>query len=62
MKKHPIFSFFKKIYNAIFPVLLFAAPVLAQTKDKAEDWLNYNRTYEGDRYSPLKQITPANVS
>ncbi len=62
MKKNLIFSFLKKIYSAIFPVFLCTAPILAQTKDKAEDWLNYNRTYEGDRYSPLKQITPANVS
>ena len=62
MKKHPIFSFLKKIYTAIFPVLLCTAPILAQTKDKGDDWPNYNRTYEGDRYSPLKQITTANVS
>jgi glucose dehydrogenase len=61
MKKNLILSFLKKICNAIFPIPLFAVPALAQTKDKPEDWLNYNRTYEGDRYSPLKQITQANV-
>jgi alcohol dehydrogenase (cytochrome c) len=25
------------------------------------DWLMYNRTYDSQRYSPLKQITKANV-
>src|SRR5215813_13344586 len=28
----------------------------------AEDWLMYSRTYDAQRYSPLKQITKQNVS
>ena len=28
---------------------------------KAEDWLAFNRTPKGDRYSPLRQITPVNA-
>src|SRR5580658_11382489 len=27
----------------------------------ADDWLMYSRTYDAQRYSPLKQITRANV-
>jgi len=35
----------------------------ARRDDKAgADWLTYNRTYEGDRYSPLAQLTTANVA
>lgn len=28
----------------------------------AADWRTYNRTLEGDRYSPLDQITTTNVA
>src|SRR5262249_42417497 len=28
----------------------------------AEDWLMYSRTYDAQRYSPLKQITKQNVT
>src|SRR5262249_56073449 len=28
----------------------------------AEDWLMYSRTYDAQRYSPLKQITKQNVN
>ena len=50
-----------------------AAPNKAETASSAivsdaelrnirpEDWLTYNRTLRGDRYSPLAQITPANA-
>ena len=27
-----------------------------------QNWLTYSRTYDGGRYSPLAQITPANVA
>src|SRR5690349_9532829 len=36
------------------------APALAQTT--AGDWPGYNRTLTGERFSPLKSITPANVA
>ena len=46
----------------------FAAPT-SQGPDDAEllnpapgDWLRYNRDFLGQRYSPLKQITPRNVA
>ena len=44
-----------------------AAPLGAQRDTGAaavppSDWRTYNRTLEGDRYSPLDQITAANVA
>lgn len=33
----------------------------AAPPDQAADWPAYNRTLAGDRYSPLAQVTPANV-
>ncbi|WP_415418991.1 glucose/quinate/shikimate family membrane-bound PQQ-dependent dehydrogenase [Acetobacter malorum] len=40
-----------------------AAIVPGDAQDAADaDWPAYGRTQFGDRYSPLKQITPANVS
>ncbi|MGQ0733843.1 MAG: outer membrane protein assembly factor BamB family protein [Acidobacteriota bacterium] len=43
------------------------APATGPTQDRlqspsAGDWLFYNRDYAGTRYSPLDQITPANVA
>jgi alcohol dehydrogenase (cytochrome c) len=44
-------------------VTLFDGSTLAQTPAVSDsDWLTYNRTLEGDRYSPLKEINTANVS
>ncbi|HTC50418.1 MAG TPA: PQQ-binding-like beta-propeller repeat protein [Steroidobacteraceae bacterium] len=52
------------------PRLLFALAALAASlkvasgavpPPPAADWPAYNRTVAGDRYSPLAQITPANV-
>ena len=43
----------------IFTVALFALTAHAQTADG--DWTTYNRTYSGERFSPLKEITTANV-
>src|ERR1700676_2374000 len=52
---------------------LALAPAFAQVRDftpvtqemllrpSADDWLMYSRTYDAQRYSPLKQITRANV-
>ena len=36
-------------------------PAVAQTDSTSSNWLSYNRTYEGDRYSPLKQINTTNI-
>jgi len=44
---------------AIALVLLLADTAYAQTSDS--DWTTYNRTYAGERFSPLKEITTANV-
>src|SRR5215468_874268 len=40
------------------------APVTAERLKKPEDgnWLMFRRTYDGWGYSPLEEITPANVS
>ena len=40
--------------------LFSAAGSLAQVPDS--DWHTFNRTYRGDRFSPLSEITAANVS
>src|SRR3954471_6888627 len=38
---------------------LFALAANAQTADG--DWATYNRTYSGERFSPLKEISTTNV-
>jgi len=44
-------------------VLVGFAPLSAQSPaSTANDWPTYNRTYAGDRYSPLTDITTANVA
>lgn len=40
-------------------VMLLALTTYAQTSDR--DWTTYNRTYAGERFSPLMEITRANV-
>lgn len=40
-------------------IMLFALTTPAQSADG--DWATYNRTYAGERFSPLKEITTANV-
>src|SRR3954451_12913128 len=40
-------------------LIALASAALAQTP--AGDWATYNRTLWGDRYSPLAEISPANV-
>jgi len=35
---------------------------LLRAADEPHNWLTYSRTYDGQRHSPLTQITPANVS
>ena len=49
----------RESYFGIALVMLFALTTYAQTSDG--DWTTYNRTYAGERFSPLKQITTANV-
>ena len=41
---------------------LIAVTLPAQGRVPAGDWVTYNRTVAGDRFSPLTEITPANVS
>jgi quinoprotein glucose dehydrogenase len=41
--------------------LVFALPVAAQTPIPAGEWPAYHRDLAGTRYSPLDQITPANI-
>jgi alcohol dehydrogenase (cytochrome c) len=40
---------------------LISEQAFAQSGNSQNDWLTFNRTYGGDRYSPLKLITTANV-
>ena len=36
--------------------------LFGQTENiSSADWLTFNRTFNGDRYSPLKQINTSNV-
>ena len=48
-------------------VLMSAAPAAAQVTDqellkpKPENWVHYSGTYDSQRHSPLKQITPENA-
>ncbi len=39
-----------------------SSPVTAQPVDNPNDWTAYNRTVAGDRFSPLTEITRANVA
>jgi len=39
-----------------------ASPVVAGENPPDSDWTNYGNTLHGTRFSPLSQITPANVS
>jgi len=43
-------------------LLSLSVTAFAQTGDKPEDWATFNRSYSGDRFSPLTQITPSNVA
>lgn len=46
--------------GACILLALFALTAGAQTPDG--DWATYNRTYSGERFSPLKEITTGNVA
>ena len=35
---------------------------IVNANKEPQNWLTYSRTYDGQRYSPLAQITPANVA
>ena len=48
------------IVTALFPTLLCGLTA-AQTSKTNVDWPMYNGGYAADRFSPLQQITPANV-
>jgi PQQ-dependent dehydrogenase (methanol/ethanol family) len=39
-----------------------AQPLLAQDASPGAQWLTYNNRLDGQRYSPLKEITPANAA
>lgn len=61
MKTIPGFNL-KIGFSLFLLVNIHYGPLFAQNEPSAADWPGYNRTYNGDRYSPLKQITTANVS
>jgi len=43
-------------------IILFAASLSIAAQPRPGDWPMYNRDLSGTRFSPLKQITPANVA
>jgi alcohol dehydrogenase (cytochrome c) len=61
MKKKQLLSFIEKFLIAICSFSIFSISISAHTKDAAENWEKYNRTYNRDRYSPLKNRTTSNV-
>ena len=48
-----------KVAVAVVLVMLCVLTADVQTSDG--DWTTYNRTYAGDRFSPLKEITTVDV-
>jgi len=48
--------------SVLAAITLLTGSTLAQIPEMSDaDWMTYNRTLQGDRYSPLKEITTANV-
>jgi hypothetical protein len=41
---------------------LFTLPGYSVSRDADADWLTYDRTLAGDRFSPLKEINRSNVA
>jgi hypothetical protein len=54
------------VVAGLLPPLVAFHPTLAQSPGasapSAADWPVYNRSYSGERHSPLRQLTPANVA
>src|SRR5579875_2043084 len=48
--------------RALLAAVLVASPFGVQARGTNVDWLMYNGTYTGDRFSPLAQINRNNVS
>jgi glucose dehydrogenase len=52
--------------TATFVAVVLPAQVpytrIVNANKEPQNWLTYSRTYDGQRYSPLAQITPANVA
>ncbi|GAC1707318.1 MAG: methanol/ethanol family PQQ-dependent dehydrogenase [Flavisolibacter sp.] len=59
MNKKQIIYF--RLVSWIFFYVTISGDLLAQSFVPSGDWLTFNRTYNGDRYSPLKQITQDNI-
>jgi len=60
MKKNQISASALKALSIICGIF-FMTPVMAQTDNPSANWPSYNRTFEGDRYSPLNQINKTNI-
>lgn len=61
MKKTTSYFWFIVILVCSLSATFISEQSFAQTDNSPNDWLTFNRTYAGDRFSPLKQITTANV-
>lgn len=60
MKKNQIFPAILKALPIVYGIF-FLIPAIAQTENSSANWVTYNRTYNGERYSPLKNINTSNV-
>lgn len=60
MKKNQIFFITLKALLLVFGIF-FMISGMAQTDNASANWMSYNRTYQSDRYSPLKQINTTNI-
>ncbi len=60
MQKNQTFFVLRNSLSLICSVFILV-PAMAQSNNTGGNWLTYNRTYEGDRYSPLKQINTTNI-
>ncbi len=59
---HPTPLFDRLVDSVLAAITLLTGSTLAQIPEMSDaDWMAYNRTLQGDRYSPLKEITTANV-
>jgi alcohol dehydrogenase (cytochrome c) len=60
MKKNHILFSLRSLCPVVCAIFLLT-PARAQTDNTSSNWLSYNRNYEGDRFSPLKQINTTNI-
>ena len=56
-------SILRRTFATAYILCLFILPGSSVSRGAdADDWLTYNRTLAGDRFSPLKEIDRSNVA